>query len=921
MAESPKNKQTLYLIDGSALIYRAFFAFIRNPLINSRGENTSAPFGFTGSLLKLIREENPDHLAVIFDTKAPTFRHKLYKEYKSTRAKMPEELVAQLPRIRQVVEALSIPSYEQEGFEADDLIGSLAHQGAKAGLDVWIVSGDKDFCQLVDDDIHIYNSKKSSEPPERLDREGVKAKMGVYPELVIDLLAMMGDSSDNVPGIPGVGPKTAIALLEQFGSLENTLEKFAEIKAKGVRQKVSDNKELALLSKELVTIVREAPIELDLTELRRSAPDQEKVRQLFGELEFSGFLKEALNASVSDLDSDNSTNTDNSTDNVPGKKRSVSEYHLVKTLTELKTLIAEMLEQTEVAVDTETTSLSHLEAELVGVSLCARAGEAYYIPLAHTTTDTNLDRKAALAEISRLLLSDTVQKTGQNIKYDLHIFANAGLTVNNIGFDTMLAAYTIDPSSRAISLDKLAYDRLGHQMTPISDLIGKGKKQISFAETPVEQAADYAAEDADYTYRLRGVLEPEIKRLGLDALYFDIELPLIEILLQMERVGVNINVDYLRQMSVELEKEIDAVQRSIFKELGRELNLNSPQQLSVALFEDLSLPTKGKTAKKTGYSTDVRVLEELAELHPVPKMVLEYRQLTKLKNTYVDALPALVNKRTGRVHTTFNQTIAATGRLSSTDPNLQNIPIRTEMGRRIRRAFVPADDNHLIVSADYSQIELRVLAHVSQDKGLIAAFVNDEDIHSRTAAEVFGVGLEEVTSDQRRVAKTANFAVIYGVSAYGLSRQSDMDVAQSKEFIETYFARYPGIKKYMDETITFARDKGYVETLTGRRRQISEINSSNFQMRQFAERIAINTPIQGTAADIIKIAMLAIHQRLKGMKSHLILQVHDELVFDTERSELERLSKLVIEEMEGAMKLKVPLTVSLGVGPNWLDAK
>ncbi len=910
--EPKSGPPTLFLIDGSALIYRGFFAFIRNPLINSRGENTSAPFGFANSLVKLLNEEKPDYVAVIFDTKAPTFRHEMYSEYKSTRAKMPDELVEQLPRIKEIVTALNIPSYELEGYEADDIIGAFAKEGEKAGLKVWIASGDKDFCQLVTDNIHIYNSKKASEPAQRLDREGVKEKMGVYPERIIDLLALMGDSSDNVPGIAGVGPKTAIKLLAEYGTLEDVLDHAEDIAAKGLRAKVLAGKENALLSKRLVTIKDETPVEFSLDELIRKKPHEEQARELFAELEFNALLKNLFDAAES---------KPNPAAGASRKGRQVK-YTCVTSIEQLKQLIDSALELHEVAIDTETTSLNQMTAELVGVSLCLTSHEAYYIPLGHTNgPENNLPKEAALKELSRLLLAKSVEKVGQNIKYDMHILSNAGLTIKNVGFDTMLAAYVINPSQRRYSLDNQAQDRFNYQMQPISDLIGTGKKQISFAETSVESATAYAAEDADLTYRLRGVLEPEIIKLNLSRLFFEIEMPLITVLCDMEREGVRIDREFLADMSDELDKSIADLKLDIYREVGSEFNLNSPQQLAKALFEDLKLPTRGKTAKKTGYSTDVRVLEELAQIHPAPQKILEYRQYTKLKGTYVDALPALINETTGRVHTTFNQTIAATGRLSSTDPNLQNIPIRTEIGSRIRKAFIPRDKNFSLLIADYSQIELRILAHVCEDVGLIDAFNKEQDIHARTASEVFDVELEDVTSEQRRLAKTANFAVIYGVSAYGLAQQSAMDVSEAKKFIETYFERYPGIKTYMDETIAFAQEKGYVETLTGRRRYIPDINSKNFQIRQFAERIAVNTPIQGAAADMIKIAMLRVHEKLSEMKSAMILQVHDELVFDAHESEIDALIEIVRTEMQSAMELKVPLVVDIGVGNNWLEAK
>ncbi|UCG61874.1 MAG: DNA polymerase I [Candidatus Zixiibacteriota bacterium] len=903
-------KKNVYLVDGSALFYRAYFAFIRNPLINSKGENTSATFGFVNSLFKIINDEKPDFIAVAFDTPQPTFRHEMYGEYKSTRAKMPDELVEQLPRIRQAVEALNIPSFELEGYEADDIIGTMARVAERQGHKVWCVTGDKDFFQLVSPSIGIYNPRGSSGEPDKYGPEEVKDKFGVYPERVIDKLALMGDTSDNVPGVPGIGPKTADALLEQFGTLDKILTGYDSIKARGTRTKIAENIDSAKLSRELVIIRTDVPLEFEMKDIQAREPNFELAKKLFLELEFNRLLKQLL--------------PDSDAAQVADKEPTTSDarYTQVKDLDQLKSLLEELLKAKEVAVDTETTSLDPLEAKLVGISLCDRARESHYIPLAHTVdSEQNLPLKPALKEIKKLFENKKVQKFGQNIKYDLHVLRNCGIDIEPIGFDTMLAAYVLDPSARDKSLNFLAMKHFDYQMQPISDLIGSGRNQTTFDTVPIDKATFYAAEDADFTYRLRGKFAPLIDQFEMNNLYYNIELPLVRVLADMEREGIRVDTDFLGKLSEKMQGKLDKLIKEIFKIAGTEFNINSTQQLSHILFEKLNLPTKGKTAKKTGYSTDVKVLEELAELHPFPKLILDYRQLTKLTNTYIDAIPKLVRPATGRVHTSFNQTIAATGRLSSTDPNLQNIPVRTEEGREIRKAFIPRDRDHVLLVADYSQIELRILAHYSDDKSLIKAFRGMEDIHARTAAEVYGVDIKKVTPEMRRAAKTANFAVIYGVSAFGLSQQSELTLDESREFIDTYFERYPGIREYMDTMKQTARDTGYVTTLFNRRRYLPEIHSKNFNVRQFAERIAINTPIQGTAADMIKVAMIKIHKKMKGMRSKMVLQVHDELIFDTHKEELDGLKKVVSEGMEKAIKLKVPVVIDLGVGDNWLDAK
>jgi len=907
------NGKTLYLIDGSAIFYRAYFAFIRTPLINSKGENTSATFGFLSSILKIMKDEEPDYMAVAFDTKAPTFRHEMYDEYKSTRAKMPDDLVVQLPRIHEAVDIMNLRSLEIEGYEADDIIGTLAKAAEKEGMLVWIVSGDKDMYQLVSDNIRIYNPQKGSAAPEILDAEGVEKKFGVPPEKVIDMLALMGDSSDNVPGVPGVGPKTAISLLKEFDSLDNILDSADKIKSKSVKKKILENIEKAKLSRKLVTIETNAPIEYSLKDYQCNEINFEKAKEFFIEMEFRGLLEDlAKQTGKLDLFA--------GMDNMPEKQKKV-DYTCVKSLDQLKKIIKELSQKKEVAVDTETSSLNALDAELVGVSLCAEAGKAWYIPLGHDDQKRNLSKDHALKLLKKFLEDKKVQKFGQNIKYDLEVFHRIGIDIDPVSFDTMLASYVINPSGRQHGLNSLAFEHFNYTMQPIAELIGSGKKQKSFAAADIDKATYYAAEDADYTFQLRGIFAPKIEELNLNRLYYEIELPLIKVLASMEEEGVKVNSDYLEKFSSELDDQLVQLTKNIYEEAGGEFNINSTQQLSHILFEKLNLPTKGKTAKKTGYSTDVKVLEELAQIHELPRMILDYRQLTKLKNTYVDAIPKLIRKDTGRVHTSFNQTVAATGRLSSADPNLQNIPVRTEIGRRIREAFIPRGEHYKLLIADYSQIELRILAHISGDVKLIEAFKNNEDIHARTAAEVYGVNIDEVTPEMRRAAKTANFAVIYGVSAYGLSMQTELDMAQSKEFIETYFSRYPGIKKYMDSTIEKARKDGFVKTLFNRIRYLPEINAKNYQVRQFAERTAINTPVQGTAADMIKVAMINIHKKIDKMKSKMILQVHDELIFDAHEDEIESLTKIVKTGMEQAVELKVPVVADMGVGENWLKAK
>ena len=892
----------LILIDGSAVAYRSFFAFIRNPLINSRGENTGAVYGFINSLMKILNEYKPDYIAVVFDTPEPTFRHRMHPDYKSTRAKAPMELVEQFPWIDKAIEGFNIKVLRREGFEADDIIGTLSVQAVANDLETYLFSGDKDFFQLVNDKVKILHPKDFV----LLDRDGVKSKFGVYPEEVIDTLALMGDTSDNVPGVPGVGPKTAVSLIEEFGTLERVLEEAPKKKKGKIAELLVAHKDQALLSKELVTIRRDCPVSLNLDEIKMKEPEIEILVPLLRRLEFRT-LAEKFAAPAAEKLFDKVTEK-------PG-----AAYHTVAGIAELQDLLAQMEKSDEVSIDTETTSTVAIDAAIVGISLAAREGSAYYVPLGHADGE-NLPLDQALEKFVRFFKSKP-KVISHNTKYDRQIFKNHGVAMPDPAFDTMVAAYLIDPGRRSYDLDTLSLENFNYKKVPITELIGTGKKQIKFSQVPIERATLYSCEDADFTLRLKNLLEPKIVELKLFPLLNRIEMPLIPVLGNMEETGVKIDVVFLQELSRVYGQKMKEVEKGIFQECGEEFNLNSPQQLGRILFDKLKLSPGRRTAKGLARSTSVDVLEKLAQTHRVPRMVLEYRQLMKLKSTYIDALPLMVNPRTGRVHTSFNQTIAATGRLSSSDPNLQNIPVRTEEGREIRKAFVPGGDEFIILAADYSQIELRIMAHFADDKTMMKSFQMGEDIHRRTAAEVYGVDIKDVTPEQRRAAKTANFAIIYGVSAYGLSQQSELTFGESKDFIDIYFQRYPGIREYMESMKKRAREHGYVTTLFDRRRYLPDINAKSVQARQFAERIAINMPIQGTAADMIKLAMIKIAESAKNMKSRMMLQVHDELVFDAHKDEVDRLKEIVKREMEGAVQLKVPVRVDIAIGANWLEAK
>ncbi len=935
MVEAPGSEvPRLFLIDAYALIYRAFFAFINRPLTNSRGENTSAPFGFANFLLSIRENQQPDYLAIVFD-KGMSKREEIYPEYKATREKMPEDLAASLPRIREMVKGFNDPVVEVEGFEADDVIGTLAVQAREAGLEAVIVSGDKDLYQLIGPGINLLNPGRGGPTgvePEWVDESNALDKFGVPPEAIPDYLALIGDSSDNVPGAPGIGPKTALKLLGEYGDLDTVLEHASEISGKRARESLTENAELVRLSRRLVTIQTDVPIELDLESLRVQEPDRERLRKLFVELEFRRLAEKFTGPGPLPRGEEGGAG--------PGEAREspVEEpvsYILVERVQEVVALAERIREAGEVSVDTETTSQEATRANLVGISLSLEAGEAFYIPLGHRRAgelalDDGGDGAPAnlppltspeMQPLREVLEDPGIKKTGQNLKYDLIVLERAGVTVLGVSFDTMVASYVLDPNRRQHSLDALTVTLLGHRMIPYSEVAGKGKSEVSFAEVSLDRAREYACEDADYTLRLKEYFEPQLQEHKLVGLFQELEMPLVPVLARMEANGIRIDVPFFQAMNIKLEGDLASIRGEIVETAGEEFNLNSTPQLREILFEKLGLPVLKKT--KTGPSTDASVLEELAAMgHALPTRLLEYRQLEKLRNTYVDALPRLVNPETGRIHTSFNQTVAATGRLSSSDPNLQNIPIRTELGREIRKGFV-AEEGHVFFGADYSQIELRILAHFSGDEAFVRAFREGIDVHRQTASVIFDVPLDEVTPEMRSRAKTINFATLYGQGDFSLARQLEISREEARNFIDEYFRRFSGVRAFLDKQIDLAREEGFVETLSGRRRYIPEIQAKNWNVRQFGERVAQNTPIQGTAADLIKVAMVRIHSLLESRfpSSKLLLQVHDELLLEVPEGEVEEVGAMVTEEMIGAMELDVPLDVDHGVGRSWYSCK
>jgi len=897
------QKQKLYLIDGSSYIFRAYFG-IRQNLSTSNGLPTNALYGYVNMLNRVIQQEQPDYLAVAFDSKEKTFRHDIFPDYKSNRDTPPEDLQAQFPYFQPLTDAYNIATLKQPGFEADDLIGTIARRGSEAGLDVVIVSGDKDMMQLVNDQVCMLDTMKGKwiRSPE------VEEKFQVSPDKVIEVMGLMGDSSDHIPGVKGVGPKTAGELILKYGSIENVYENIEEITKKKLKENLERDKDLAFLSRKLVTIDSDMPLELELDQLKRQPPDAESLKKFFTEFEFKSLLSE--------LDSSNDAEAST-------KKTSPSverHYRTILDKNDFLNLLEELKAAKQFAFDLETTSKHPVQASAVGISFSFKDGHACYIPMDHRYLGApeQLDKNWVLNALKPIFEDDKLEKTGQNLKYDLIVLRNEGIRLKGIVFDTMLAHYILDPASRGHGLDDLAEKYLGVKTITYKEIAGTGKKQLSFDEIEIERASEYASEDSDISWRLYKIFDPKVENEDRKLL-MEMEIPLIDVLADMETAGILIDTAHLERLSLEIEKSLKEFEAKIHAEAGEVFNINSPKQLGVILFDKLDLPVVKKT--KSGYSTDVSVLEELADKHPLPKMLLEYRQLSKLNSTYVSSLPQDIYSKTGRIHTSYNQTVAATGRLSSSDPNLQNIPIRTELGREIRKAFI-APQGSLLLAADYSQIELRLLAHLSGDPALRSAFENGEDIHARTAAEIFGQKLDSVDPEYRRMAKAVNFGIVYGLSPFGLSRQLKIPQKEAKAFIDQYFSLYKNVKSFMEETIEKARERGYTLTLFNRKRYLPDLNSASRQARQSAERVAINSPVQGGSADLIKVAMIRLNESFRelSMKSKMILQVHDELVFECPEEELDELKKLVKEKMETAAELSVPLVVDVGYGKNWNEA-
>jgi DNA polymerase-1 len=937
------QQKRLFLLDAYALIFRGYYAFIKNPRINSKGMDTSAIMGFTNSLLDVIKRERPDHLAVCFDKGGSATRTEMFTDYKANRDETPEAIRVAVPYIQQILEAMHIPVVVKEGYEADDIIGTLAKQAEKEDYQVFMVTPDKDFAQLVSENIFMYRPARMGNGIEIWGIPEVQEKFEVErPEQVIDYLGMMGDAVDNIPGLPGVGDKTAKKFIKAYGSMEGLLEHTDELKGK-LKEKIEANKDLGVLSKQLATILLDVPVQFNAKDYELSQPDAQAVSALFEELEFrrmaENFKKifspaeeEPTQAETApkktspqqgqqfDLFSPPgsgtiSDQTSSERQNLDNKKHW---YQTVDSPVSRELLLKNLLQQKSVCFDTETTSLDALQAELVGIAFSWEKSKGYYLVLPEDRTET-----LAILEPFKAFFEHTeIEKIGHNLKYDLKVLKNYELNVNAPLFDTMIAHYLVNPDMRH-NMDVLAETYLDYSPQSITELIGKkGVNQGSMRDVAVEKQTEYAVEDADITFQLKDYFEKEMLAAQTMDLYKKVELPLVKVLTAIECEGINLDVPFLEELSKNLTVDIQKLEKTIFDAAGETFNLASPKQLGPILFDKLKLVDKPKKTKTGQYSTAEDVLSYLAKEHPIVSDILDWRSLKKLQNTYVDALPKEINPETGRVHTIYNQAVAATGRLSSNNPNLQNIPIRTARGQQVRKAFVPRDDQHVLMAADYSQIELRIIAALSKDEGMLAAFLNNEDIHQATAAKVFNVPLEEVTRTQRGNAKTVNFGIIYGVSAFGLSQQTDLNRTEAKELIDTYYATYPKLRNYIQEQVDFARDNGYVTTVLGRRRYLKDINSQNAVVRGAAERNAVNAPIQGSAADIIKLAMIAIQSKLESenWKAKMLLQVHDELVFDVPKEEVEALQKMVKNEMENAFLLDVPLVVDMGIGTNWLEA-
>jgi DNA polymerase-1 len=941
------EQKRLFLLDAFALIFRGYYALIKNPRINSKGMDTSAIMGFMNSLFDVIKREKPDHIAVCFDKGGSVERTEMFPEYKANRQETPDAIKVAVPFIQEILKAMHIPVVVLEGWEADDIIGTLAKQAEKEDYKVYMVTPDKDFGQLVSENIYMYRPARMGNGIEIWGIPEIQKRFGVErPEQVIDYLGMMGDASDNIPGLPGVGDKTAKKFIEEFGSMEGLLANTDKLKGK-MKEKVEDNVELGLLSKKLATICTTCDVKFDAKDYEISVPDNEKVQEIFEELEFRRLKEQFIKifsreAEMTQAQTEskpaakkepteagggqfslfgNDGNAPTTIKEVSSRKSVKDVPHVYQSITSglaMKLFVQNLLKQTSVCFDTETTGLNPLTAELVGIAFSWEAGKGFYVPIPE-----NKDEAQEVIETLRPFFeSETIEKIGQNLKYDIKVLHKYNVQVKGMYFDTMLAHYLINPDMRH-NMDVLSEAYLNYSPVSITELIGKkGKNQLSMRDVPLEQQTEYAVEDADITFQLAQHFRPELAEAKTEELFNTIEIPLLQVLADMELEGINLDKAFLNSLSDDLNSDIKRLEDSIYEQAGEEFNIASPKQLGEILFNKLKLVDKPKKTKTGQYSTSEDVLSYLAKDHDIIQNVLGYRGLSKLKSTYVDALPEQIEESTGRVHTDYMQTVAATGRLSSNNPNLQNIPIRTERGRQVRKAFVPRDENYTLLAADYSQIELRIIAALSEETTMIEAFKNGEDIHASTASKVFNIPIDEVTREQRSNAKTVNFGIIYGVSAFGLSNQTDLSRAEAKELIETYYKTYPKLRNFMSEQIDFARDNGYVQTVLGRRRYLKDINAGNQIVRGAAERNAVNAPIQGSAADIIKIAMINIHKKLSNgdYKTKMLLQVHDELVFDVYKPELEELKVLIKFEMENAYKLAVPLDVDLGIGSDWLEA-
>ena len=918
----------LLLIDAYALIYRSYYALIRSPRINSKGFNTSAIFGFVNILEDVLKKENPSHVAVAFDPKGPTFRHEAFEQYKAQREETPEVIRQSVPIIRDIIEAYNIPILEVPGYEADDVIGTISKQAAQKGFTVYMMTPDKDYGQLVGDNIYMYRPKHGG----GYDIMGVPEVLAKFnlssTEQVIDLLGLMGDSSDNIPGCPGVGEKTAQKLLADFGSIDNLLANTDKLKG-AQKKKVEENAEQIRFSKFLATIKTDVPIEFDADSCKKQNVNEDKLIEIYTELEFRTFInrfkqepqKEVksgpVQGSLFAIFSDENTEAEKKS-SLADLKSTPHTYHIADNEEEISKICSILANQKFFCFDTETDGIDPLTAELVGMSFSITKNEAWYVPVPANREEAT----KIVARFSPALQNPEIQKIGQNIKFDILVLRKYGVKVAGPLFDTMIAHYLLNPELRH-NMDYLAETYLKYKTISIEELIGpKGKKQGNMRNVPLNQISEYSAEDADITLQLKDYFEPLLKQESVEDLFHNIEMPLIYVLAEMEATGVTLDTSALKESSEILSGQLVSLEKEIHELAGLEFNINSPKQIGEVLFDRMKLDEKAKKTKTGGYSTSEEVLEKLRSKHPIIGKILEYRGLKKLLSTYIDALPELINKETGKIHTSFNQAVTATGRLSSTNPNLQNIPVRDEMGREIRRAFTADNDDCIFFSADYSQIELRIMAHLSNDAHMVEAFVSGEDIHAATAAKIYNVPINEVTSDMRRKAKTANFGIIYGISVFGLAERLNIPRAESKELIDGYFNTYPEIRKYMDESIRVAKEHGYVETIFKRKRFLPDINSGNAVVRGYAERNAINAPIQGSAADIIKLAMIKIHQRFEeeGLKSRMILQVHDELNFNVYKEEYEKVKEIVLDSMENVIKLRVPLIADYGEGKSWLEA-